>query len=411
MPAKKKTQTKQRTRKPVAKKTDTKAVRRTAPKTAKKAVSATAKKSSRIKKKIVSQPKRSFSFFIAIGLFIILVLHLLFTYHFDFKRTTLRLFEKMGFANQTYDLDGHRIFEVNDITYVAYDHPLVTAKIVTGPECDHEMCDLDALKREILMNLTPAIQFEEVDLNSEEGTRLINEIEAKSIPAFVFDENIKFLGNFEFIEDFFVERGKYYLLKTPPGKFIKTPHNETAHTKGSTEPLVTITEFSSFSCSFCKQSHTILNSLLESYEDVLEVRYIHFNRGGHDNQLIHASECAAEQDSFWKIHDAFFFRQNDLIDKEDVLRLDLVAELADALDLDEESFSECMKDEGRFASQLQGMQKVVADYSIQASPSMFINEVFVEGVLSERELHDILDDMIYEIELEEAGMLDEEIHS
>ena len=357
-----------------------------------------AKKPTKVRKAVRKAPvkKRSKWALIAVGLFAVLILHLLFTYNFTVKRTTLRMFEYLGIANQTHDLEGHRIFEVNGITYVAYDHPLVTAKIVTDIGCDNEMCDVDILKREILTNLTPAIQFEEVALGSPEGKRLTAEVNAKSIPAFVFDDNIKLLGNFEFIEDFFIEYENYYLLKTPPGKFIATPHNEDTHTRGAVNPKIVITEFSSFSCEFCKGATENLKSVLASYPDEIALHYIHFNRGGHDNSLIRSAECAAEQGAFWEMHNAIFDRQADFVDKDNVFRFDLVAELANALDLEPKKFAECMKEEGRFASKLQAMQRLVADFSIKASPSMFINEEFVEGVLTEQQLRSIIEELLHE---------------
>ncbi|MDZ4244580.1 MAG: hypothetical protein U1D98_01530, partial [Candidatus Gracilibacteria bacterium] len=156
--------------------------------------------------------------FVAIVFMLLFTAHLLFSYNFTIKRIVLKSSEFFGLSNQSHDFDGHNIFEVNGITYVAYDHPLVIAKVVVDPSCNTELCDVSSLKRQILTNLTPAIQFEEVVFDSQEGKRLMQEAGAKAVPAFVFDDNIKLLANFAFIEDFFIERPNYYLLKTPPGR-------------------------------------------------------------------------------------------------------------------------------------------------------------------------------------------------
>lgn len=338
--------------------------------------------------------KRSFLKFIknnkwrtaAIFLIILFSIQVFFNYSFTGKRIALKLGEWMGF-NEKHDFEGRNIFEVNGITYVAYEHPLVVAKIIVDPSCVSELCDIESLKRQILTNLTPAIQFSDVNFESAEGKRLIAETNAKAVPAFVFDQNIRLLANFEFIKDFFVEHENYYLLKTPPGRFIATPHNEMAHSKGGSEnPTVTITIFSSFSCQLCSDMHFVLNAIADKYPNDVSLRFIHFNRGGFDNHLIQASECAAEQGKFWQMHDALFARQNDFTILESESNFTLLSELADTVELDPIVFEMCLADTGRFTTKLQNMQKVVADFGIKASPSLFVNNSFTEGFLNKDQI-------------------------
>ena len=324
------------------------------------------------------------------------MLHVLFTHSFTFKKAILKVTEYIGVSNQTYDFAGHRIFEVNDITYVAYDHPLVTAKVLFDPVCESDFCNLDILKEQILTNLSPAISFQEIDISSPEGARLANETDIKAVPSFIFDEEVQLLGNFAFIEDFFVERRPFFLLKTPPGKFIRTPHEEVAHMKGAEEPVIIITEFSSFTCSFCKELNDTIDSLMKSYGSLMQVRFIHFNRGGIDQNLIQAAECSAEQGKFWEMHDKLFDNQAMFIDEDGEFNLEFIAEVALELELNKGKFAKCMNDEERFTSRLQGMQRVSADYSIQAAPSFFINDYFHEGSLDKKGMREIINEMLSE---------------
>lgn len=324
---------------------------------------------------------------VAIFFIAIFFLQIFFTYSFTGKRIFLGLGERLGLSEQQHDTEGRDIFEVNGVTYVAYKHPLVVAKIVVDPSCTTEMCDVNSLKRQILTNLTPAIQFAEVDFESGEGKRLIAEANIKAVPAFVFDENIKLLANFEFIKEFFVEYERYYLLKTPPGRFIATPHKEAAHVKGVAENAnITITEFSSFSCESCRDMSLGLRAILEKYPNDVTLRFIHFNRGGHDNDLIQAAECSAEQWKFWQMHDTLFARQKDFTNKYGDFNFGLLSEIAQEIGLDTDQFAQCMADTGRFAVKLQNMQRVSADFGIKAAPSIFINNSFTEGFITKDQL-------------------------
>lgn len=324
---------------------------------------------------------------VAVFFIVLFSLQIFAVYSFTGKRILLKLSERLGLSEEQTDIEGRDIFEVNGVTYVAYKHPLVVAKIVVDPSCVSEMCDVNSLKRQILTNLTPAIQFAEVDFESGEGKRLIAEANIKAVPAFVFDENITLLANFEFIKEFFVEYERYYLLKTPPGRFIATPHNETAHVKGVQENAsITITEFSSFSCESCRDMSLALSAILEKYPNDVTLRFIHFNRGGHDNDLIQAAECSAEQWKFWQMHDTLFARQNDFTNKYGDFNFGLLSEIAQEIGLDTDQFTQCMADKGRFAVKLQNMQRVSADFGIKAAPSIFINNSFTEGFITKDQL-------------------------
>lgn len=324
---------------------------------------------------------------VAVFFIVLFSLQIFAVYSFTGKRILLKLSERLGLSEEQTDIEGRDIFEVNGVTYVAYKHPLVVAKIVVDPSCVSEMCDVNSLKRQILTNLTPAIQFAEVDFESGEGKRLIAEANIKAVPAFVFDENITLLANFEFIKEFFVEYERYYLLKTPPGRFIAMPHNETAHVKGVQENAsITITEFSSFSCESCRDMSLALSAILEKYPNDVTLRFIHFNRGGHDNDLIQAAECSAEQWKFWQMHDTLFARQKDFVNKYGDFNFGLLSEIAQEIGLDTDQFTQCMADKGRFAVKLQNMQRVSADFGIKAAPSIFINNSFTEGFITKDQL-------------------------
>ncbi len=329
------------------------------------------RKKKRIDKKKATRPPLNIWLYVSAILFIFILILL-------FLRPATSLEEKL-----------ETVFEINGTTYVAYDHPLVTAYVIYDPACDNDLCDVNAFKQQILTTLTPAIRFEDLEFTSPEATSLINAHRITSVPAFMFDKNIRSVGNFEFIQEFFVERDDMYLLRIPAGKYIATPHNVPAHVKGSATPKVTVTQFCSFTSTFCAQLKTTLDTVLREYPDQLTIHFIHFNRGGPDTTLIHASECASEQGKFWEMHDALFARQSEL-DENGEVQTGILSEIGFDLGLDMATFETCMNDTHRFDAKLKEMQNTIADFSLQATPSLFANDTFIQGVIDEAELRAML---------------------
>jgi len=82
------------------------------------------------------------------------------------------------------------------------------------------------------------------------------------------------------------------------------------HTIGSTNPKLTIVEFSDFECPFCAQASPVLDGLVNKYKDLALV-YRHFPLSIHAGSIpsARASEAAAMQGKFWEYHDELFANQ------------------------------------------------------------------------------------------------------
>lgn len=85
----------------------------------------------------------------------------------------------------------------------------------------------------------------------------------------------------------------------------------TGHAKGDPDAPVTIVEWSDFECPFCARFYSqTLNQIDAQYIETGKVRiiYKHFPLSFHPNaqKAAEATECAADQDKFWEMHDLMF---------------------------------------------------------------------------------------------------------
>lgn len=113
--------------------------------------------------------------------------------------------------------------------------------------------------------------------------------------------------------------------------------------KGSEDAPLTVVEFSDFQCPACAR-HALDVQLVIDAElvDAGQVRWVFKNFPLREHAQTFAAaaaaECAGDQGEFWPMHDLLFARQDEWAVKEVDAAL---AELATALELDVESFSDC----------------------------------------------------------------------
>lgn len=107
----------------------------------------------------------------------------------------------------------------------------------------------------------------------------------------------------------------------PDFDFLKDPETEeinkvempqivdSDHKTGAENGQISIVEFSDFECPFCSRFANDTMSLVEdNYKDVATIVFKHFPLSFHQyaKTAAVATECAAEQDKFWEMHDKLF---------------------------------------------------------------------------------------------------------
>ena len=153
---------------------------------------------------------------------------------------------------------------------------------------------------------------------------------------------------------------------------------------------ITIIEFSDFECPFCQRFHDqTFRAILESYPGQILFVYRDFPLTSiHPNaqRAAEAAQCAFEQGKYWEFHNALFRNQQHLGN------LDLYSEMAIALEMDQERFSECIES-NRYADEVTADFNDARALGITGTPTFFINgrplvgaqplEVFVQIIEEE----------------------------
>lgn len=169
-------------------------------------------------------------------------------------------------------------------------------------------------------------------------------------------------------------------------ELMRAELQDTDHVRGDVEKAkVILIEYADYACVFCARHHATMMEVMNAYgEDVAWV-YRHFplpSHGGAASEAI-AAECADEQGKFWEFTDMLFAEQEGIGDE-------FYNEAAEALDMDCDALTECMKNEVH-------ADKVNADIAlgqavgVTGTPTTFVNGTRVYGAVSLEMLQTIID--------------------
>ncbi|MDD9988986.1 MAG: DsbA family protein [Spirochaetaceae bacterium] len=156
---------------------------------------------------------------------------------------------------------------------------------------------------------------------------------------------------------------------------------------GPADAPVTIVEFSDFECPYCARLLPILEQVKRQYAGRVRVVYRHYPLIGiHPNawKAAEAALCAGEQGRFWALHDLMFSEQG-------ALTLPDLKEKAARLELDSETFNQCL-DSGRRYDEVLADVRAGDAVGVSGTPAMFVNGRFVGGAVPYATLAVIIDD-------------------
>lgn len=147
------------------------------------------------------------------------------------------------------------------------------------------------------------------------------------------------------------------------------------HMRGNKNAKVSIVEYSDFECPFCGSAFPTVEQILDTYGDDVNLVYRHFPLSFHPQaqKAAEASECAADQEKFWELHDTIFTNQE--------LLAGGVAQLkkwAGELGLNQSKFDSCL-DSGEKAGIVTADSSAGANYGVTGTPAFFVNGTLVTG--------------------------------
>ncbi|MFL2634261.1 MAG: DsbA family protein [Dehalococcoidia bacterium] len=158
-------------------------------------------------------------------------------------------------------------------------------------------------------------------------------------------------------------------------------------TEGDPRSSIKMIEFSDFQCPYCKLFHEeLIPQIRKEFIDtnIASLEYYPMTFLGVDSvNATKAAICAQDQDQFWAYHDLLFYiqspdRNNGTYSKDNLF------ELAEYIDneisyFDQKLFSDCFES-GEVTNYVNQLQKQAADFGIQSTPTLVINNIAVAGV-------------------------------
>jgi protein-disulfide isomerase len=139
--------------------------------------------------------------------------------------------------------------------------------------------------------------------------------------------------------------------------------------EGPDDAPIVIVEFSDFECPYCTKWHneTYL-PLLEKYPDKIKLVYRNFPLTSlHANAYLsaEAAMCAGDQDAYWLYHEKLF-------ESELGLREAALYEYANQLELDTNSFENCLSS-GKYSDFVKKDMEYAINIGVQSTPTFYVN--------------------------------------
>ena len=158
--------------------------------------------------------------------------------------------------------------------------------------------------------------------------------------------------------------------------------------KGSAKAPVTLLLFSDFQCPFCARVNPLLEQVERAYGDKVRVVWKHQPLPMHSQAVpaAEAAEAAREQGKFWQMHDKLFQNQR-------LLSEAVYDQLARELGLDVARFQAARRS-GRARARIEEDQALAARIGANATPTMFVNGVKVEGAVPFEQIKGVIDDAL-----------------
>lgn len=142
---------------------------------------------------------------------------------------------------------------------------------------------------------------------------------------------------------------------------------------GKADAPITIVQFAEYQCYYCNQVSPTLEKLLADYDGRVRLVFKDFPLEGHARAVpaAVAAHCAGEQGKYWEMNRVLLGNQHALGD-------DDIRRYATDVGLDGRKFDQCLTS-GRHEPSLQEDMTLAREVGVQATPSFFIDGVYLSG--------------------------------
>ncbi len=176
-------------------------------------------------------------------------------------------------------------------------------------------------------------------------------------------------------------------VPTAPAAKVDIAITDDDHIRGNPDAKVTLVEYSDFECPFCEAAHPTFQKILETYGDDVRMIYRHYPLSFHPQaqKAAEASECAADQDKFWEMHDKLF-----ALNTAGTLSVDNFKKAAGELGLKQSEFDSCL-DTGTNAQKVKDSLAQGTQYGVQGTPATYVNGTLVSGAVPYEQFAAVID--------------------
>ncbi len=159
-----------------------------------------------------------------------------------------------------------------------------------------------------------------------------------------------------------------------------------SYTKGPEDAPITVYEFSSFQCPFCKKGAGTLDELIKMYPGKIKVVYKNFPLSSqmYSEPAGRAVLAAGRQGKFWEMYELIYENQTSLA-KDGIFE-----ELAEKAGLNVKTFEKDMKDP-MLADQIKREQEEGLKIGVQGTPAYFINGTRLVGAQPIEKFKEVID--------------------
>lgn len=145
---------------------------------------------------------------------------------------------------------------------------------------------------------------------------------------------------------------------------------------GTQSAPVTILAFIDFECPFSRESYPIFKQVMEKYGSAIKVVFKHLPIATINQNAVQAhlaSTCAQEQNKFWEYYNILFSKKE--LSEESLIKY------ANDLKLNIDQFKNCLSTE-KFIMNIQKDLVDATKLEVRGTPTFFVNQTRVEGVVS-----------------------------
>ncbi len=174
------------------------------------------------------------------------------------------------------------------------------------------------------------------------------------------------------------------------------PPGYTPPTLGEPDAPVELVMWADFQCPFCGRFELqTLPQLRQQYVDTGKVKFVwrnFVNYGSESQDAVVAAYCAGEQDKFWEYHDTLYRNQSGV--DQGAFSKNNLQKFADELGLDRVAFDTCL-DGVSFDSVIAADKQLGrGEFSVNATPTFFINGLRVVGAQPTADFVSIIEDAL-----------------